>query len=246
MTAWRPGRTGRSTRRSSVRPTSPSRRRAALDRPAGRSRWRRWRPRTAPRSTSRRCRSRRWRRWSRPPRRHRDPQRRSPSASTMTSDSAWGAVHWGAPPARPPAPAARRPVPPDALPPAPSAPPAAPRRPGARRAGRRRSSRCRAPPAPSAAERLSRPGHAGLVRARPVRGAADPARPGQARRRSGTPPCPGLCICLAVGGLIYVLAPMMLAVAFGLASRVKVARDQVRRAFASARCCGRWSRSSRR
>jgi hypothetical protein len=42
---------------------------------------------------------------------------------------------------------------------------------------------------------------------------------------------PGLCICLTIGGLVYVLAPVMLAIAFGLTSRVRVARRQVRRAF---------------
>ena len=43
---------------------------------------------------------------------------------------------------------------------------------------------------------------------------------------------PGLCICLAVGGLVYVLAPIMYAIAFGLAGRVKVAKQPVRTAFA--------------
>jgi len=43
---------------------------------------------------------------------------------------------------------------------------------------------------------------------------------------------PGLCIVLAVGGLVYVLAPILYAVAFGLSGRVKVARQQVRSAFA--------------
>ncbi len=38
---------------------------------------------------------------------------------------------------------------------------------------------------------------------------------------------PGLVICLAVGGLIYVLAPIMLGVAFVLSKRVKVASDVV-------------------
>ena len=43
---------------------------------------------------------------------------------------------------------------------------------------------------------------------------------------------PGLCICLAVGGLVYVLAPILYAIAFGLSGRVKVARQPVRVAFA--------------
>ena len=42
---------------------------------------------------------------------------------------------------------------------------------------------------------------------------------------------PGLCICLTIGGLIYVLAPVLLVVALGLTSRVRVARRPVRRAF---------------
>ncbi|GAB2588850.1 MFS transporter [Microlunatus antarcticus] len=42
---------------------------------------------------------------------------------------------------------------------------------------------------------------------------------------------PGLCIVLAVGGLIYVLAPVMLIVAVILSTRVKVAQRAVRIAF---------------
>ena len=42
---------------------------------------------------------------------------------------------------------------------------------------------------------------------------------------------PGLCICLALGGLIYVLAPIMLIVAVVLSTRVQVAQRAVRTAF---------------
>ena len=42
---------------------------------------------------------------------------------------------------------------------------------------------------------------------------------------------PGLCICLAIGGLIYVLAPVMLVVAVFLSTRVQVAQRAVRVAF---------------
>ncbi len=42
---------------------------------------------------------------------------------------------------------------------------------------------------------------------------------------------PGLCICLAVGGLIYPLAPVMLIVAVVLSTRVQVAQRAVRTAF---------------
>ena len=42
---------------------------------------------------------------------------------------------------------------------------------------------------------------------------------------------PGLCICLAIGGLIYVLAPVMLVLAVFLSTRVQVAQRAVRTAF---------------
>lgn len=42
---------------------------------------------------------------------------------------------------------------------------------------------------------------------------------------------PGLCICLALGGLIYVLAPVLLVVAVFLSTRVKVAQRALRTAF---------------
>ena len=45
---------------------------------------------------------------------------------------------------------------------------------------------------------------------------------------------PGLCICLAVGGVIYVLAPVMLVLAVFLSTRVQVAQRTLRIAFRSA------------
>lgn len=42
---------------------------------------------------------------------------------------------------------------------------------------------------------------------------------------------PALCICLAIGGFLYPLAPLMLGLALLASSRVRVARPQVRRAF---------------
>lgn len=45
---------------------------------------------------------------------------------------------------------------------------------------------------------------------------------------------PGLLICLAIGGFIYVLAPVTLALAYALSSRVAVAQQQVKRAFLAA------------
>ena len=42
---------------------------------------------------------------------------------------------------------------------------------------------------------------------------------------------PGLCICLLIGGLVYMVAPVMLLVSFGLARRVWVSGRRVRIAF---------------
>jgi hypothetical protein len=42
---------------------------------------------------------------------------------------------------------------------------------------------------------------------------------------------PGLCICLAIGGVFSFLAPLTLLIAFGLSSRVTVAEVGVRRTF---------------
>ncbi len=94
MTAWRPGRTGRSTRRSSARPTSRRRRRSALDGSAGRADGRAGaqgaavlRPAPAPVAPLER--------WYPTSRRPGILRCRSPWPARMTSDSAWGAVHWG-------------------------------------------------------------------------------------------------------------------------------------------------------
>ena len=42
---------------------------------------------------------------------------------------------------------------------------------------------------------------------------------------------PGLCICLLIGGLVYVFSPIVLWIGVGLLARVKVAKDEVRRAY---------------
>jgi hypothetical protein len=42
---------------------------------------------------------------------------------------------------------------------------------------------------------------------------------------------PGLCICLAIGGLIYLIAPITLGIAFALSRRAKVAQEQIRQVF---------------
>jgi hypothetical protein len=157
----------------------------------------------------------------------RDPQ--EPFAvvsSTLTSDSAWGALHWG-PPTGPPA----NPLPPNSVPPPPYGPPAPYGPPtiiGRPAPNEPLEIRSAAPvPGPNGypvpgtpgwfappayGERPTPPGEIG---AKPVLDAATP----------------GLCICLTIGGLVYVLAPVLLVVALGLTSRVKVAHRQVRRAF---------------
>ena len=38
-------------------------------------------------------------------------------------------------------------------------------------------------------------------------------------------------MCLAIGGLVYVLSPIILCISIGLAGRVKVAREEIRRTF---------------
>ncbi|GAA3572744.1 hypothetical protein GCM10022197_31870 [Microlunatus spumicola] len=60
----------------------------------------------------------------------------------------------------------------------------------------------------------------------------DQQRPGRVDARQVVEAAtPGLCICLALGGLIYVLAPILLVVAVFLSTRVKVAQRALRTAF---------------
>jgi hypothetical protein len=155
----------------------------------------------------------------------RDPQK--PFAvvtSTMTSDSAWGAVHWarptgqtngtepvegrasagsGAVEAFRPA-AAGTPYPPPDQPitlhgvPDPSAPFPAPGTPG-----------WFSPPPYG-----QQPQPPATVTAKSVIDAATP----------------GLCMCLIIGGLVFVLSPVLLCISLSLAGRVKVATVEVRRA----------------
>ena len=138
-------------------------------------------------------------------------------SSTMTSDSAWGALHWG-----PPSGATSRPAPgchAAADCPAPGRHAAADRPLWAPR--HRRPARAeRAAGDPQRAtgvrlERVSGAWHAGLVRAPGVRGTADAA--GRDRRQGGLDAAtPGLCICLPIGGLVYVARPGAAASSLGL------------------------------
>ncbi|HEY6682252.1 MAG TPA: hypothetical protein VI030_04720 [Propionibacteriaceae bacterium] len=145
----------------------------------------------------------------------RDPEKPfSVVASTMTTDSAWGAVHWASPTGQPVGTAAA----PGVWRPTSAAPYPPPDQPIAVRAG---GSAATSPfPAPGTPGWFS-PGSSGPPpqQAAPVtaRSVLDAATP-------------GLCMCLIIGGLVYVLAPIFLCVSVGLASRVKVATAEVRRA----------------
>jgi hypothetical protein len=130
-------------------------------------------------------------------------------SSTMTSDSAWGAVHWGAPTAPP----AGYPIP--ASVPGPSQP----------------LPSLRTQPVPPD-NRFPTPGTPGWFGPGPY-GEQPPAPPQVGPKAVWDAAMPGMCICLAVGGLVYVVAPILFAIALGLSRSVKVARDHVRRAFAA-------------
>jgi hypothetical protein len=145
----------------------------------------------------------------------RDPQ--EPFAvvsSTMTSDSAWGAVHW-APPAGPPT----------SLPttagwtPPPGAPHPLPGQPLDVRAG------VNPPPGSFPA-----PGTPDWFGPGPHGQQPRPTSPITARTVLDAA-TPGLCTCLIIGGLIYALSPIMLCICVGLAGRVKVARAEIRRTY---------------
>jgi hypothetical protein len=131
-------------------------------------------------------------------------------SSSMTSDSAWGAVHWGGAPTGSPAgfPAlTTTPGPPYSPLPVPSTQPLPPD------------------------NQFPTPGTPGWFGPGPY--GEQPSPPPQVGAKAvWDSAMPGMCICLAVGGLVYVLAPILFAIAFGLSRSVRVARDQVRRAFA--------------
>jgi hypothetical protein len=135
-------------------------------------------------------------------------------STTMTSDSAWGAVHWASPtrqPARPPAA--------DGF----TLPPGAP---------------YPRPEQPLVVETGISPTPGGF----PAHGTPSWWGPGPPARQQQSPnpvtaravldaATPGLCICLLIGGLVYVLSPIVLWIGVALLARVKVARDEVRRAY---------------
>jgi hypothetical protein len=143
----------------------------------------------------------------------RDPQK--PFAvvtSTMTSDSAWGAAHWAAP-----------------------GQPVEPAGPGNLRAA---TGSLYPPPdqpiivhgaANSAPAPFPTPGTPGWFT--PPRYGQPPQHvPAVTAKSVIDAATPGLCLCLIIGGLIYVLSPIMLGICLGLAGRITVATAEVRRA----------------
>jgi hypothetical protein len=133
-------------------------------------------------------------------------------ASTMTTDSAWGAVHWASPTARTAGPATSGSWNPPVGTPYPP------------------------PDQPIAVHSGNNP-----TASFPVPGTPGWFSPGPSGQQPQQPPpitaktvleaaTPGLCMCLIIGGLVYVLAPIFLCISVGLASRVKVATAEVRRA----------------
>ena len=134
-------------------------------------------------------------------------------ASTMTSDSAWGAVHWASPRGQVGTAAGQ-----EAWHPTSGAPYPPPDQPIAVHSGRS------APTAP-----FPTPGTPGWFG--PGSSGPQPQPAAAVTARSVLDAAtPGLCMCLIIGGLVYVLAPIFLCISVGLASRVKVATAEIRRA----------------
>ena len=136
----------------------------------------------------------------------RDPQAAfEVASSTMTAEAtagAWGAVHWGAP----------------------TGPPVSPFPPGPQQPLALRSS------SPASAGAFPAPGTPEWFGPGPY--ANPPAAPVPVGAKQVlNAATPGLCICLLIGALLYVIAPIMLGVCLGLTSRVTVAKDAVRKAF---------------
>jgi hypothetical protein len=139
----------------------------------------------------------------------RDPQKPfAVVSSTMTSDSAWGAVHWAAPTGRP------------VVGWTPGVDPSHPQPNQPITVGTAFGQK----PAPFPA-----PGTPGWFAPAPHQQQPQQQTPVAAKAVLDAA-TPGLCMCLIIGGLVYVLAPIMLCIGVGLAGRVKVAAEEVRRA----------------
>jgi hypothetical protein len=145
----------------------------------------------------------------------RDPQ--EPFAvvsSTMTSDSAWGAVHWASPAGAPTAPATTA----GWMPP-PGAPQPQPDQPLAVRA--------EISPAPGS---FPTPGTPDWFGPGPY-GQPPPSTAPVTARTVFDAATPGLCTCLIIGGLVPLLSPIIVCISVGLAGRVKVAQAEIRRTY---------------
>ena len=162
----------------------------------------------------------------------RDPQRPfDVAASALTSDSAWGSLHWSAP-----HPVGAGPVVPVAVGQAP-APMTAPQ-PGSWSSppswpAPDQPMNVQQQPGPGVPGGYPAPGTPGWFAPPPGYG-DQPSRGRVDAKRVVEAATPGLCICLAIGGLIYVLAPIMLLVALALSSRVRVGQPLIRYIFRGA------------
>jgi hypothetical protein len=143
----------------------------------------------------------------------RDPQQPfAVVSSAMTSDSAWGAVHWAPPTSQPAGPLTEGGL-----------------THGARYAGPHQAlvvqTGNRSTPG-----NFPAPGTPGWWGPGPPGHQPRPTTPVTARAVLDAA-TPGLCICLLIGGLVYVFSPIVLWIGVGLLARVKVAKDEVRRAY---------------
>jgi hypothetical protein len=145
----------------------------------------------------------------------RDPQKPfAVVSSTMTTESAWGAVHWASPTGQPaglqtaaggtPTPGAHYPRPDQPL-----------------------AIHTRNGPAPG---NFPAPGTPGWFAPGPHSQQPRPTTRVTAREVLDAA-TPGLCTCLIIGGLMYVLSPIILCISLSLAGRVKVAREEIRRVY---------------
>jgi hypothetical protein len=141
----------------------------------------------------------------------RDPQEPfAVASSTMTSDSAWGAVHWAAPTGQPSA---------AGWTPPPGASRLQPEQPLAVHTG--------TSPTPG---NFPTPGTPEWFGPAPYGQQPQPTSPVSARAVLDAATS-GLCMCLIIGGLVSVLSPIILCISVGLAGRVKVATAEVRRTY---------------
>ena len=137
--------------------------------------------------------------------------------STMTSDSAWGAVHWATPTGQPTGQPTGLPTGAAWTPPA-----GAHQLPEQSLAGRAGAN--------PATRSFPTPGTPGWFGPGPDGQQPRPTTSVTARAVLDAA-TPGLCMCLIIGGLVAVLSPILLCLGVGLAGRVKVATSEVRRTF---------------